>query len=145
MGRFSRSAWAVCLGSAIWLTGSTGLYAVGGSQQAPPDNTKTNQRDKKSAEPTAGQQKDNVTDRELTQKIRRSITQDKSLSTYAHNVKIISQNGMVTLRGPVRSEEEKKAIDAKANEIAGNTHVKNELEIAPEKPSSKTQPSKDSH
>lgn len=56
---------------------------------------------------------------------------DKSLSTYAHNVKVISQNGMVTLKGPVKSEEEKQAIEAKAAQIAGADKVTNQLEVAP--------------
>jgi hyperosmotically inducible periplasmic protein len=55
----------------------------------------------------------NAADRTLTQKIRKSVMADKSLSTYAHNVKIISQDGMVTLKGPVRSDDEKKTIVAK--------------------------------
>ena len=58
---------------------------------------------------------------------------DKSLSTYAHNVKIISQDGMVTLKGPVRSDEEKKTIEAKAAEIAGSGNVKNQMSVAPPK------------
>ena len=57
---------------------------------------------------------------------------DKSLSTYAHNVKIISQNGRVTLKGPVRSEEEKKAIKSKAVEVAGNSgNVDDQLTVKP--------------
>jgi hyperosmotically inducible periplasmic protein len=56
----------------------------------------------------------------LTAKIRKSIMADKSLSTYAHNVKIISQNGVVTLKGPVHSDDEKKAVVAKAVEVAGS-------------------------
>jgi hyperosmotically inducible periplasmic protein len=55
--------------------------------------------------------------------------EDKSLSTYAHNVKIISQNGMVTLKGPVRSEEEKAAVESKAAEIAGKDKVTSQLEV----------------
>jgi hyperosmotically inducible periplasmic protein len=95
-----------------------------------PDNTKTNQRDRSKAEPTADQQKENDTDRELARKVRRSVVSDKSLSTYAHNVKIVAQNGMVTLRGPVRSEEEKQAVEAKAAEAAGGPdHVKSEIEV----------------
>lgn len=74
-------------------------------------------RDK--ASPTADQQKDNRSDREITQQIRRSLVKDKSLSTYGHNVKIITQNGLVTLRDPVRSDEEKRTIEAKAAEVAG--------------------------
>lgn len=54
---------------------------------------------------------------------------DKSLSTYAHNVKIIAQNGMVTLKGPVTSEEEKKTIEAKAAEVVGPEKVTNELQV----------------
>jgi len=96
-----------------------------------PDNTKVNDRDRSQAEPTADQQKMNRPDRDLTRDIRRSLMQDKSLSTYAHNVKIISQNGMVTLRGPVRSEEEKTAIEAKATEIAGKDKVTSQLEVKP--------------
>ena len=85
-----------------------------------PDNTKVNKRDRNAGEVTADQQKMNATDRELTRKIRRSIMADKSLSTYAHNIKIISQNGAVTLKGPVRSDDEKKAVMAKAVAVAGS-------------------------
>jgi hyperosmotically inducible periplasmic protein len=95
------------------------------------DNTKVNQRDKSKAEPTADQQKENQPDREIARQIRRSIVQDKSLSTYAHNVKIIAQNGMVTLKGPVRSDEEKTAVEAKATEIAGADKVTSQLEVKP--------------
>src|SRR5882762_757590 len=85
-----------------------------------PDNTKVNTRDRNAGEVTADQQKANATDQELTSKIRRSIMADKSLSTYAHNIKIISQNGAVTLKGPVKSDDEKKAVMAKAVAVAGN-------------------------
>ena len=93
-----------------------------------PDNTKAN----KDNTPTADQQKTNVGDRELTQKVRKAVMADKSLSTYAHNVKIITQNGMVTLKGPVRSEEERKAIKDKAVEIAGDpSKVDDQLSVKP--------------
>jgi hyperosmotically inducible periplasmic protein len=95
------------------------------------DNTKVNQRDKNKAEPTADQQKENQPDRELARQIRRSIIQDKSLSSYAHNVKVIAQNGMVTLKGPVRSDEEKTAVEAKAAEVAGADKVTSQLEVKP--------------
>jgi osmotically-inducible protein OsmY len=85
-----------------------------------PDNTKVNKRDRNPGEVTADQQKANATDRELTKKIRQSVMADKSLSTYAHNIKIISQNGAVTLKGPVKSEDEKKALVAKAVAVAGS-------------------------
>jgi hyperosmotically inducible periplasmic protein len=103
-------------------------------QQAPPaaDNTKVNERDRSQNEPTADQQKDNRSDRDITQQIRQSIMKDKSLSTYAHNVKIITQHGQVTLKGPVRSEGEKRTVEDKANEVAGESKVTSELNIKPQ-------------
>ena len=98
-----------------------------------PDNTKVNKRDRDRSEPTADQQKGNASDRDLTKKIRQSIVADKSLSTYAHNVKVISQNGVVTLKGPVRSEEEKKAIESKTMEVVGSGgRINNEMSVKPE-------------
>ena len=67
------------------------------------------------------------------QKIRQSVMADKTLSTYAHNVKIISQHGKVTLKGPVRSEEEKTAIMKMATDVAGDGNVTDQISIAPEK------------
>jgi len=99
-------------------------------QQTPPDNTKQN---KEQGSPTADDQKMNPADRSITQKIRKAIHEDTSLSTYAHNVKIITQDGKVTLRGPVRSEEEKASIEAKAVVVAGQGNVTNQLEVAPPK------------
>jgi osmotically-inducible protein OsmY len=95
-----------------------------------PDNTKVNQRDRNSGEVTADDQKMSAADRDLTAKIRKAIVADKSLSTYAHNVKIVSQNGKVTLKGPVRSEEEVKSLVSKATDVAGANKVVNELEVA---------------
>jgi hyperosmotically inducible periplasmic protein len=108
-----------------------GQDPTGQSSAAQPDNTRTNQRDRNSSEPTADQQKANQSDRDITQQIRKSILKDKSLSTYAHNVKVITQNGMVTLKGPVRSEDEKKAIEQKANEVAGVDKVTSEIDVQP--------------
>src|SRR6202011_1155326 len=101
------------------------------TQQASPapDNTKVNERDRSQNQPTADKQKDNRSDRDITQQIRQSIVKDKSLSTYAHNVKIVTQNGQVTLKGPVRSDEEKRAIEAKAAEVAGESKVNSQLDI----------------
>ena len=109
------------------------------SQQAP-DNTKINQRDRSKSEPTADQQKDNPADRELARQIRRAIVKDKSLSTYAHNIKVIAQDGMVTLKGPVNTQEEKQAIEAKAAAIAGQGKITNEIEVG-SKQASKPSPS----
>ena len=99
-------------------------------QQPAADNTKTN---KDQTTPSADQQKMNSSDRAITQKIRKSIHQDTSLSTYAHNVKVITQLGKVTLRGPVRSEDEKSNVQAKAVAVVGEENVTNQLEIAPSK------------
>jgi len=103
------------------------------SQQPAPDNSKTNKRDRDKSSPTADRQKMNATDRDLAKRIRSAIVDDKSLSTYAHNIKIVAQDGKVTLKGPVRSEEEKSAIEAKAIEVAGAANVINQLEVAPPK------------
>ena len=102
-------------------------------QQTAPDNSKTNKRDRDKNSPTADRQKMNPTDRDLAKRIRSAITDDKSLSTYAHNIKIVAQDGKVTLKGPVRSEEEKSAIETKATEVAGAGNVINQLEVAPPK------------
>src|SRR5260370_9007352 len=99
-------------------------------QPPAPDNTKKN---KDQTSPTADQQKMNASDREITQKIRKAINEDKSLSTYAHNIKIITQDGKVTLRGPVRSEDEKNNLQAKAVAVPGTKKLTNQLEIAPPK------------
>jgi hyperosmotically inducible periplasmic protein len=114
----------------------TALIAVPAPQQDPqtaPDNTRTNQGDASKDATTADSQKMNPADRALTKKIRSAIYQDKSLSTYAHNIKIITQNGAVTLKGPVRSDEEKGNIEAKAASIAGQDHLHSELTVAPPK------------
>jgi hyperosmotically inducible periplasmic protein len=73
------------------------------------------------------------TDVELTQRIRRSVTADKNLSAYGHNVKIVSANGTVTLNGVVRTDAEKAEIGMKAASVAGKDHVVNEIKVAPPK------------
>jgi hyperosmotically inducible periplasmic protein len=117
--------------AAALLCGLASLAQNAGMPQGEPaDNTKVNQRDRNSTEATADQQKENNSDRELTRQIRRSLVQDKSLSTYAHNVKIVTQNGSVTLKGPVQSEVEKAAIEQKAAEAAGGADkVRSELQV----------------
>ena len=101
--------------------------------QTPADNTKVNTRDRAKGAVTADQQKENASDRELTQKIRRALMQDKTLSSYAHNVKIVAQGGQVTLKGPVRTEDEKRTVETKAAEVAGAGHVINQMSVAPAK------------
>jgi hyperosmotically inducible protein len=98
--------------------------------QSKADNTRQNKKDRTM---TADRSTKSASDRELTQKIRKAIVDDKTLSSYAHNVKIITKDGMVTLRGPVRTEDEKKTVEAKASEIAGSGKVTNDITIAPSK------------
>ena len=103
------------------------LLPVGSAlaQKTAVDNSARNQRQTK----TADQQSESAADRDLTAQIRRSIVSDKSLSTYGHNVKIITVNGMVTLKGPVHSDDEKQAIMAKATAIAGPNKVGDQLTV----------------
>ncbi|HEY4782381.1 MAG TPA: BON domain-containing protein [Chthoniobacterales bacterium] len=125
--KINRTTWTLLLLSS--LLGIGGLSAQ--QSAAPADNTTVNQRDRNPNEPTADQQKNTPSDRDITKQIREAIVKDKSLSTYAHNVKIITQNGQVTLKGPVRSDEEKRAIEAKATEIVGENKVTSELDVKP--------------
>jgi hyperosmotically inducible protein len=111
--------------------GAFALAQEPAGQQTAPDNTKVNERDRSQDAPSADQEKDNRSDQDITQQIRQSIMNDKSLSTYAHNVKIITQNGQVTLKGPVRSEDEKKTVETKATEVAGENKVTSQLDIKP--------------
>jgi len=100
------------------------------AQHPAPNNAAIN---KDQIGPTADQQKMNRSDRTLTQKIRKAIHHDRSLSTNGRNIKIFIQDGKVTLRGPVRSEEEKGNLEAKAASAAGQKNVTNQLEVAPSK------------
>jgi hyperosmotically inducible protein len=131
MKSFLHNTIRVTMFAALLLSGWVLASAQDSNQTTTPqaDNTKLNQRDRNPQEATADQQKMNSGDRETSKQIRQAIEKDKSISTYGHNVKVITQNGMVTLKGPVRSEEEKKAIEAKAEEIAGADKVTSQLEV----------------
>jgi hyperosmotically inducible protein len=118
---------------ALLLPSLAGLvYAQSTDTKPKPDNTVVNKRDRNPDEATADQQKMNEADRALTAKIRKAVMADKNLSTYAHNVKIISQDGTVTLKGPVKSDDEVKSIMAKAIEGAGSADkVVNQMSVKP--------------
>ena len=105
------------------------LLPAGVFAQTPSDNTKVNERDRQPSQVTADQQPNNRSDLETTRQIRKTIVAEKSFSTYGHNVKIVTKGGKVTLRGPVRSEEEKKMLEAKATAVAGVGNVMNELTV----------------
>ena len=116
---------------AIAFSGVCSIIAVPAIAQTPADNTKVNTRDRAKGAVTADQQKENAGDRDVARRIRQSLMKDKALSSYAHNVKVIAQHGQVTLKGPVRSDDEKRAVEAKAIEVAGAGHVTNQMSVAP--------------
>jgi hyperosmotically inducible periplasmic protein len=103
------------------------------AQTVAPDNSRSNKIDASNAAATADAQTNNSADLDLTKRIRQSVIADKSLSTYAHNIKIVTVNGSVTLNGVVRTENEKDAIEAKAADIAGKDKVTSDLKLAPSK------------
>lgn len=103
------------------------------AQGVPPDNSRSNKVDASNATASADAQTNNASDLDLTKRIRQSVIADKSLSSYAHNIKIVTVNGSVTLNGVVRSEDEKAAVELKAANIAGKGKVSDELKIAPSK------------
>ena len=111
------------------LAADTGTMHHGNAAAKDADNTARNRRDRDSKTLTPMDQSENEQDRTITQQIRKSVTSDDSLSTNAHNVKIITVNGVVTLRGPVKTEAEKSKIAEVAQRVAGVTKVDNQIEI----------------
>jgi osmotically-inducible protein OsmY len=122
------------LGATLFLGASLVAGTVQQDQQPAPDNSKTNQGDANKGAVKAEQQKMNPADRNITIQIRSAIYRDHSLSTYAHNIKVITQDGKVTLRGPVRTEDEKAGMEAKAAAVVGAENVTNQLQAAPANP-----------
>jgi hyperosmotically inducible protein len=118
---------------ALVIASAAVLNAAPAQQQTAPDNTARN----KSETTTAEQQKSNKSDLETTRRIRKAIVDDKALSTYAHNIKIVTEDGQVTLTGPVNTPQEQAAVAAKAVQIAGSGKVLNQTEVAPSKTSAK--------
>ena len=116
------------LALSLALLAAPGRYVY--AQDRAPDNTANN---KDQTQPTADQQKQGRSDIDITQQIRKSIHDDNSLSTYGHNVKVVTDHGRVTLRGPVRSEDEKNNLQAKAESVVGPGNVDNQLEVKAEK------------
>jgi osmotically-inducible protein OsmY len=117
------AALVVALAVAAWVPASR-------AADYPADNSGKNVRDRQDNARTPGDQSNSKSDMAITQEVRKAVVADKALSTNAHNVKIITKNGVVTLRGPVKSPEEKDTIAAKAKQVAGVKNVDNQLEIA---------------
>ena len=119
---------AISSGSAT-LTLAADPSTQGKAAESAPDNTGRNVRDR-GATLTSGDQSESKADLTTTQKIRQAVVADKSLSMTAHNVKIITVDGVVTLRGPVKTDDERTKIAAKAAQLAGADKVENQLEVA---------------
>lgn len=117
------AALVVALAVAAWVPASR-------AADYPADNSGKNVRDRQDNARTPGDQSNSKSDMAITQEVRKAVVADKALSTNAHNVKIITKNGVVTLRGPVKSPEEKDTIAATAKQVAGVKNVDNQLEIA---------------
>ncbi|HTP34333.1 MAG TPA: BON domain-containing protein [Candidatus Acidoferrales bacterium] len=113
-----------------------GAMSINGAHLYGQDSSKPASDQSKTTEPTADQAKNNTVDRDMMKKIRKAVVEDKSLSTYAHNVKIIAQDGKVTLKGPVRSDDEKRSVEQKAEQVAGSGNVVSQITVEP--PKSKT-------
>jgi hyperosmotically inducible protein len=119
----------LCVSLSVACSSQTGRVEPGSAVSKDADNAAQNQRDRNSNVPTADDQPQNKQDLELASNIRKAVVSDSSLSVNARNVKIIASNGVVTLRGPVKSQEEKAAIEAKAKSVAGVTSVNNLIEV----------------
>jgi osmotically-inducible protein OsmY len=117
--------------SATDRTASDNRTAPAAQGQATPgaDNTGMNARDRSGATRTPEDQSNSKEDREVLAAVRRAVAGDKSLSTSAHNVKILAKDGVVTLRGPVTSEDEKRKVGQLAQQVAGVASVENKLDV----------------
>ena len=126
---FSASLFASAL---IVPLGSSLACAQAASDKAAVDNSAQNQRDRDHQTLTPIDQSNKPADLDTTRNIRRALVKDDQLSTEAKNVKIITVDGAVTLRGPVKTDQEKAAIMAKAAQVAGDAKINNELQVAGE-------------
>src|SRR5438874_9702862 len=99
------------------------------NEKAKPDNTAKNQRDRSSETKKSGDQSNSSADLKITQAIRRALMKDPELSTTAKNIKVITANGQVTLRGSVKTAQEKAKIDQIAKSAAGGAQIDDQLDI----------------
>ena len=113
----------------VFLLGSLPLPAWQEPRKTEPDNTKVNKRDRDASAKTADSASNAMSDRDMMQQIRKAVVDDDTLSTNAHNVKIIAKKGKVTLKGPVKTAEEKANIEAKAAQVAGEGNVMSQITV----------------
>jgi hyperosmotically inducible periplasmic protein len=99
------------------------------NEKAKPDNTSTNERDRSGEAKTSGDQSNSSADLKITQAIRQALIKDDQLSTTAKNIKVITANGQVTLRGPVKTAQEKAKVDQIARSAAGGAQIDDQLEV----------------
>jgi hyperosmotically inducible protein len=105
------------------------LAALAGNEKAKPDNTAINERDRSGETKTSGDQSNSSADLKTTQAIRQALMKDGELSMTAKNIKVITANGHVTLRGPVKTAQEKAKIDQLAKSAAGGAQIDNQLDV----------------
>ena len=105
------------------------LTAVAADEKAKADNTATNQRDRSGETNTSGDQSNSSADLKITQAIRRALMKDHELSTTAKNIKVVTANGQVTLRGPVKTAQEKAKVDQIARSAAGGAQIDDQLDV----------------
>ena len=107
----------------------TSLSAMADEEKTNADNTAINQRDRSGETATSGDQSNSSADLKITQAVRRALMKDGELSTTAKNIKVITANGQVTLRGPVNNAQEKAKIDQIAKSAAGGAKIVDELDV----------------
>lgn len=108
--------------------------APGTPAPTPPDNTAVNERDASGATKTPIDQDENQADVERTAEIRKRILAAPEMSIYAREIKVITSQGKVTLRGPVNTEAERETIVRIATEVAGAGNVQDEIDVKPAQP-----------
>jgi hyperosmotically inducible periplasmic protein len=108
---------------------TVGLSAMAADDKTKPDNTAINERDRSRETQTSGDQSNSSADLKITQAIRQALMKDSELSMTAKNIKIITDNGQVTLRGPVKSAQEKAKIDQLARSAAGGAKIDDQLDV----------------
>jgi len=125
-----RGAWALMIASlGLLFVSVSACDRSTDARHAAADNTARNVRDKDANLPTPMDQGESEADRTITQHVRNAVVDNDALSTNAHNVKIITQDGIVTLRGPVNTATEKATVVAAARSTPGVTRVDDQLEV----------------
>ena len=105
------------------------IAAMAADDNTKPDNTAKNERDSSGETQTSGDQSNSSGDLKITQAIRQALMKDGELSATAKNIKVITANGHVTLRGPVKTTQEKAKIDQLAKSAAGGAQIEDQLEV----------------